>query len=265
MIWLIRRLTDDVPNWEPSAKLAFALALILLVVTLIVLLVGPAELRQPALYGFIGLVIVTQGIVLWGSRGMTTPLTQAQRRYLDGDFVGARALLEPLVGQPKTDARALTLLGNTYRQLGLLAESRTVLSEALDKAPNHHFPRYGIGRTLLSEGDFAEAADAIQQALDLGAPEPVRADLGEALYYAGQFDQARAALLSVQPMLTEPHRRLMTEHLLARLGAGDAPQPELVRAGLPYWSAAAERFRHTPYGQALEVELLELHTLLKES
>lgn len=265
MIWLIRRLADDVPSWERSARLALALALILLALALIVLLTGPTELRQPALYGFIGLVIVTQGIVLWGNRGMTTPLTQAQRCYLDGDFVGARALLEPLVGQPRTDARSLTLLGNTYRQLGLLAESRAVLSEALDKAPNHHFPRYGFGRTLLSEGNYAEAAEAIQQALEFGAPAPVGADLGEALYYAGQREQSRDVLLKVHPLLTEPHRRLMTEHLLARLGAGDAPPADLICAGLPYWSASAERFRHTPYGQALNAELQVLHTLLKES
>ena len=39
----------------------------------------------------------------------------------------------------KADARTLTLLGNTYRQLGQLGESEAVLSEAVDKAPESLF------------------------------------------------------------------------------------------------------------------------------
>lgn len=265
MIYILNRVFRDFSSWERPLRLTITLSLVLLVILTLAILFGPYELRLPACIGAFGLIALSQIAVMLAYRDMVSPLVKAQRYYLANDFESAQSVLEELRSQGKADVRALTVLGNTYRQLGNLEASKGVLYEALDKNPEHQFPLYGIGRTLLSEGDYAESAEAIQQALDLGAPEPVRADLGEALYYAGQFDQARAALLSVQPMLTEPHRRLMTEHLLARLGAGDAPQPELVRAGLPYWSAAAERFRHTPYGQALEVELLELHTLLKES
>ncbi len=185
--------------------------------------------------------------MLWGNRGMVSAFTQAQRLYLAGDFAAARDLLESV--RAKADARVLTLLGNTYRQLGQLDESEQVLSEAVDKAPDHYFPLYGFGRTLLSEGRYTEAVVAIRRALELNAPPVVRADLGEALYRLNLPEEAVAALEAVPT--DEPHRALMVAYLLHRLGAADPPVAEVVQAGLPYWEAAAERFRHTPYGLAL--------------
>jgi hypothetical protein len=32
----------------------------------------------------------------------------------------------------------------------------------------------------------------------------------------------------------------------------------LIREGLPYWQAAAERFRETPYGAALHIDVDEM-------
>ncbi len=123
------------------------------------------------------------------------------------------------------------------------------MSEAVDKAPDHYFPLYGFGRTLLSEGRYAEAVVAIRRALELNAPPVVRADLAEALYRLNMPEEALAALDSVPT--DEPQRALMVAYLLYRLGAADPPVAEVVQAGLPYWEAAAERFRHTPYGLAL--------------
>ncbi len=196
---------------------------------------------------FVALLIILEISVLWGNRGMVSAFTRAQRLYLDGDFAAARDLLESI--HAKADARALTLLGNTYRQLGQLDQSERVLSEAVDKAPDHYFPLYGFGRTLLSEGRYAEAVVAIRGALELNAPPVVRVDLGEALYRLKMPEEALDVLATAPT--DEPHRALMVAYLLFRLGAADPPVAEVVQAGVPYWEAAAERFRHTPYGLAL--------------
>ena len=247
MIWLIRRLRRDSTVWDRSTRIAFGLGMVLLVVALVLLIAAPPESRLIILISFTLLLIIIEVSVLWGNRGMVSAFTRAQRFYLDGDFAAARDLLES--ARAKADARALTLLGNTYRQLGQLDESERVLSEAVDKAPNHYFPVYGFGRTLLSEGRYAEAVAAIKRALELNAPPVVQADLGEALYRLNMPEAAVAALEAAP--VDEPHRALMVAYLLYQLGAADPPNAEVVAAGLPYWDAAAERFRHTPYGLAL--------------
>lgn len=247
MIWLIQRLRRDVTLWDRPTRIAFALGLILLVVALVLLMVAPPEARSIILISVAALLIIVEISVLWGNRGMVSVLTRAQRLYLDGDFAAARDLLESI--HAKADARALTLLGNTYRQLGRLKESESVLSEAVDKAPNHYFPTYGFGRTLLAEGRYAEAVVVMRRALELNAPPVVRADLGEALYRLNLPEEA-VAVLATAPT-DEPHRALMIAYLRYRLGAGEPPAAEVVQAGLPYWEAAAERFRHTAYGVAL--------------
>ncbi len=247
MIWLIRRLRRDSTVWDRPTRIAFWLGVVLLVVALVLLIAAPPESRLIILISFASLLIIIEISVLWGNRGMVSVFTRAQRLYLDGDFTATRDLLES--ARAKADARALTLLGNTYRQLGQLDESERVLSEAVDKAPNHYFPLYGFGRTLLSGGRYAEAAAALVRSLELDAPPVVRVDLAEAYYRLNMPEKALAALDSVPT--DEPHRALMVAYLLYRLGAADPPAAEVVQAGLPYWEAAAERFRHTPYGLAL--------------
>ncbi len=259
MIWLIRRLRRDVQTWERSTRIAFAVGLVLLVVAVLIALVAPPDARVPVLVGAGALLIVLEFTVLWGNRGMISAYTRAQRLYLDGELEAARDLLE--AAREKADARTLTLLGNTYRQLGQLSESEAVLSEAINKAPERYFSYYGFGRTLLSEGRYAEAVDAIQRALEIGAPTVVQVDLAEAYYRLNQPGAALAALRAAgasDGRLEEPQRALMAEYLLYRLGAAPPPSSELVRAGLLYWQATAERFRETPYGAALTNDVDEM-------
>lgn len=256
MIWLILRVRRDFSTWERSTRIAFVLGSVLLILALVSALLAPPEVRMPVLGGAGMLLLVIELTVLWGNRGMISAFTRAQRLYMDGDFDGALALLESV--RAKADARALTLLGNIYRQLGRLDESEAVLSEAVDKAPNHYFPIYGFGRTLLSEGRYAEAADAIQHAVELGAPSVVRGDLGEAYYRLGKRDDAVLALHDAS--INEPHRKLMAQYLLYRMGAGGPPTVEVVEGGLAYWRATAERFRETPYGVALESDVYEMQS-----
>src|ERR1044071_7002255 len=83
-------------QWEYSTRIALAVAFILILITFLFLLVGPLNLRQFALIGFVGLLIGIQVIFMWGNRHMIIPYTQAQRLYLKEDFQEARQILEEL-------------------------------------------------------------------------------------------------------------------------------------------------------------------------
>ncbi len=256
---------SQIRNWDKSSQVAFALALVLLLAMIGVAAFGPIGLRQPAVIGIAGLFITAQIIIMWGNRGMVTPYTTAQRHFMAGDFEASRGILEELRATGKADANALTLLGNVYRQLGMLDQSEAVLREALDIRPKHHFPLYGFGRTLLAKADYSEAANIIRQAIEAGAPPIVQFDLGHALYRQGQEDEVRALLETVSPLAEEPFRVLMIRYLLYRLDAGELPVVEQIEAGLPYWRASAERFRHTPYGETLAKDVDYMLALIKEA
>jgi tetratricopeptide (TPR) repeat protein len=249
-------------TWERTSQLSMLLDLGLLVLTMLVALFGPPALRQPALIGFFGLVVVAQIIFMWSNRGMVTAYTQAQRAYLAEDFETARRLLEPQAAEAKADVKALTLLGNTYRQLGLLDKSEQVLTKALALRPEDHFPLYGFGRTLLVQGHYAEAAEALQHAVEAGAPPIAQVDLGEALYRAGEPTRALTALRAASQLQQEPHRALLVGYLLNRLGAAvDVP---LLADALDYWREQAERYRSTPYGAALAEDVQHMRILIEQ-
>ncbi len=254
MIWLVARLRHDFDAWDRATRLAFVLGVALLLIAIITAIIAPAEARLPLLIGAGLLLIVLEATVLWGNRGMVSAYTRAQRLYLEGDLEGARDLLEAV--RPKANARVLTLLGNTYRQLGDLDQSEAVLSEAVDKAPKHYFSFYGFGRTLLSEGRYVEAAEMLRRALELGAPTVVQVDLAEVYYRLNQPNEALVALQNVDT--NEPPRALMISYLRYRLDQAPPPAPELVSEGVAYWQALAERFRATPYGQALLLDVREM-------
>ncbi|HEX2906264.1 MAG TPA: tetratricopeptide repeat protein [Phototrophicaceae bacterium] len=251
--------------WERPVQISFILALGLLLLTFVAVAFGPLSLRQPALIGGLGLVIVAQVIFMWANRNLVLPYTQAQRYYLAEDFPAAQQILETVVANGKADFRALTLLGNTYRQLGRLDESQEVLTKALAIRPSDPFPLYGFGRTLLIKGFYAEAADVINRALVAGAPVAVKIDLGEALYRQGQKDEARSVFQNNQLIDCEPYRKLMMVYLLHCLGAGEPPPRELLKAGLPFWRQQVERFETTPYGQILAADVQQMQALIEET
>ncbi|MFW5771770.1 MAG: tetratricopeptide repeat protein [Phototrophicaceae bacterium] len=249
--------------WDRRAQAGLLIALVLMIPALITAAAGPQNLRMPATVGFMGLIISAQVIIMWANRGMVTDYTQAQRFYLDGDFAAARDLLERMRARDqersRTDFRALTLLGNTYRQLGDLERSAAVLSEAVNNAPNHYFSLYGFGRTLLVQGRYQQAADTLEQALANGAAPAIQTDAGEAHYRSGDFERAQHRLLGGQEAAaSEPHRALMTAWLLHRLGHSAPPSADVIAAGLPYWQAQARLFAETPYGADLAADLSDL-------
>jgi tetratricopeptide (TPR) repeat protein len=260
-----RRFWSEFRNWERPAQVGFLLVLVLLLPTVAVVGFGPFELRTPALVGLFGLIVVGQAIFMWANRGMITIYTRAQRLYLDEDFEGACALLEAWRASGKADIRGLTLLGNAYRQLAMLDKSEAVLLEALNISPNHQYPLYGFGRTLLIQGRYAEAARTIEQALAAGAPAVVRLDAAEAYYRSGQPESASQHIEAVLPALTEPHRRLMGHYLRHCLREDTSLEPALVADGVEYWQVHAERYRHTPYGQALADDVRAMLSMAQEA
>jgi tetratricopeptide (TPR) repeat protein len=253
MGFLTRSLIRRFHQWDRPAQLAISAALVLFIVILTMGALGPPEIRVPAIVGIIGLLLTMQAIVLWANRDLVTPYTEAQRAYLRGDFDAALATLS--AEGDKLDAKGLTLMGNTYRQLGRLDESELTLMAALGQLPDDQFPLYGLGRTLLAQGRYPEAVDRLGAALKDGAPDVVRADLGEAFYRAGDTERAKAALQTVLDVEQEAYRRLMVEYLLWRLGEGERPAPALVRDGIEFWQATAERFAHTPYGKTVAADV----------
>lgn len=251
-------------EWDKASLMAFALALALLVLMLGLAAFGPETTRQAALIAAGGLFFVAQGVFMWGNRGMVTPYKKAQDAFMQGDFARARAILEAERFRAKLDAESLTLLGNTYRQLGLLDESEAALRDALAIRPSHYFPLYGFGRTLLAKGEYAQAAAAVEKALDNGAPFVVKFDLADIRYRQGEYEEARLLFQDLHPKLQEPYRLLMAEYVLYQMGAGDLPNTQYLLDGLPYWLASAQRFSHTPYGQSLAVDVRSIQSLIEE-
>ncbi len=251
-------------SWERSTQFAFVIAFVLLIVSLVVVLSSSGNLRQNALIGLVGLIIALQIIFMWGNRTMVTAYTLAQRRFLVGDFVGARDILEQHHQTAKPDVFSLTLLANTYRQLGMLDKSEEIVKKALALRPFDHFPLYSFGRTLLIRGLYTQAIDTFRQALQAGAPSIIEFDLGEALYRNGEFDAAVEILEKMRNPQQEAFRLLMTDYLLYRMGRGDRPNVDEVTAGIQYWQELAARFQDTPYGQILADDVVFMQTLVEE-
>lgn len=264
---LTANLVERFLKWEASAQRGFLLALVLAIVMFLFATLAPSpDVRLPAAVSFIALLVVMQAIFLWANRHMVTPYTHAQRAYMAGEFAQARQILEEIHATGKSDMNVLTLLGNTYRQLGELDASARVLSECLNIYPKHYFPLYGFGRTLLAQGRYAEAGDYFSQALEHGAPNVTRFDLAEAYYRQADTQTAEQLLLQWQDELTteqrsaERHRVLMANYFLYRIHGGATP--DNVEDGILFWRTQATLFQHTPYGEAVASDVQFLEKLL---
>ena len=251
-------------TWERSTQFAFIVAFVLLLISFVMILISAGNLRQSALIGFVGLIFALQIIFMWGNRTMVTAYTQAQRRYLAEDFIGARDILEAFHSAGRPDVNTLTLLANTYRQLGMLDKSEEIVKKALALRPFDHFPLYSFGRTLLIRGLYAQAIDTLRQALKAGAPSIVQFDLGEALYRNGDFDASVEVLEGIRNPQQEPFRLLMTDYLLYRMGRKSVPSAVEVATGIAYWQELATRFLATPYGHLLTDDVSFMQSLMEE-
>ncbi|MCE2490595.1 MAG: tetratricopeptide repeat protein [Anaerolineae bacterium] len=252
MLHILLEFWRGLQRWERPARLALKLGLLALVPLLLLWLAGPASLQRPALAGLCGLGLGLQMVFLWAWRGMLSDWSKAQRLYLDGEFEAACDLLQARRTEGRADMRSLTLLGNALRMRALLEQSEAVLREAQLEMPGHAFPLTGLGRTLLAQGRYAEAADTLEAAIERGAPDVVALDLGEARYHSGNIGAAIAQLQTGMNATRDSGRRLIAQLLLQQAGASTGPDETLLQDGLPWLKAQAERYAGTDYGRILQ-------------
>lgn len=256
-----RGFAEQVAKWDRPTQLALALGVVLLFVMLLVMQFGGDALRNPAAIGVGVAILAIQGVILWGNRHMVSPITLAQRHYLAGDFEAAAEVLEAELDDPKIDAKALTLLGNTYRQLGRLSESENILYEAVNISPEWHFPLYGFGRTLLVRAEYERAIEVISQAIELGAPSVVWLDVAEAYYRLGNLNDMATALDNVPDKLNEAHRVLMRDYLRWQQNPNQSLDASVVAHGRGYWVDGVQRFAGSAYGEVLQSDLEQMQSL----
>lgn len=244
---------QDMRHWDPPVRWGFGLGVVLLVALLLVMVAGRDQLPSWSAVGVVVLGLVLQGLALYGNRHLVTPYTQAQRAFRAGDFDQARAILERHIqahaaANKLVSADVYVLLGNTLRNLGLLDESEHVLRRVVEQQPEYGFALYGLGRTLLAQGNFAKAAAMIKESIRFGAPQAVSFEMGYATLEAGDVATGREMLYEALAHATEPYRQLMAYHLLGKLEALAEPSLCSLAVGLAYWEREAEVFAHTPYG-----------------
>lgn len=202
---------------------------------------------------------------------------QAQSAFMKGDYQTAvRFLQDYLRSQDTPDLKALTLLGNTQRQLGNLDLSERHLREAIDLEPQNAFPLYGLGRTLLAKGKFSEAARFIQQALEQPTSrKSIRVELALALHYAGAESSEIVALCrqTARILRIETHRVLMANYLLYQhLDENRLDERQVAKriihhtvSGLAFWQSEAQRHAQTPFGERLKEDIAAIQRLSTSS
>lgn len=257
-------------TWEHPTRVAFFGALALIPILLLLAVIAPASVQTPVLIGLAGILIAIQVIAMWGNRNLVTPYTRAQRLYLSGDLEAARDVLETARDTNKTSGRKpdvdiITLLGNVYRSLGELDASEELLRKAVKIAPEAQFPRYGLGRTLLTKGSYALAASEFELAAQGSVSGAVLFEIGHARYRMGEHDAARAALHDSLNFELEDYRQLMARFWLQKLGEDHTFSLNVLEEGLVFWKAEVQRFRNTPYGQSIEEDVLALEGLVRTS
>lgn len=231
--------------------------------------VGPQEMQLLAVLGLVGLFVIVQSVILWRLWQQNPVFRRARQAYLAGDFAEAARLLEAERAENDLPPESQTLLGNAYRQLNRLDESEQMLRTALNADSSTPFAAYGLGRTLLVRGDYADGAAFMQQALDNRAQLLVYADLAYAQVLADQPDAALDSLARLEGLALEPHRALLARYLTWRLQdqpVDTALYTALTRYdhGLDTLRAEAARFSQTPYGKALAQDIIQIEQLLKE-
>ncbi len=261
MLALLSSLLRQIPHWDRPSKIAFGIALAMVLLMFALVILGGQALQRSALIGLFSAILALQGVVLWGNRHMVTPFTRAQRLIQQGNLDEARAVLETAITENPKNVDVLTLLGNTYRQLGDWDKSESYLRRALTLRPDYHFPLYGLGRTLMEQGRLEESIQMIKKSINSGAPSVVEFDLGHAYYRLGDAQQARFYLERARIKQLEPYRQLMTDYWLSRLNNRPV---KLNFEGLPYWLALSDRLPNNAFRSALLADIDDLRTQMED-
>ena len=267
---MLRRALGDligqIPQWDPASKMALGISLVLFLLLLPLGFFGPEPIQLPAKSGAFGLLLTMQLLVLWGSRRVLSPYHQAQQHFIDGDYAAARDILEGIPDSGRKSVDALTLLGNVYRHLGDLDKSRAALQHALQLRPDYHFTLYGLGKLKLVAGDYEAASCFIRKALSSGAPDIVQFDLGQAFYLLGKHRQANQCFDNIHSIIDEaPAQVVLMDYYRHQMQGGASPSPSAIREGIQFWRQEAGKYRHTPYGAALQKDVAALKARLEQS
>lgn len=257
MVWQVARdLTRRLPEWDASAKLSLAIAVLLLFLLLGVGFFGPDAIQFPAKVGAFGLLVTIQLVFLWGNRRDASPYHQAQQHFIAHDYEAARDLLEPLPDAGRASVDALVLLGNSYRHLRQFDRARSALARALEIKPQHDLALFSAGKLNLVLGEYAAAIEYFERAIKAGAPNIVRFELGQARFLLSQSAEAAQQLTAARSALADdPAQLLLLQYYLWALGAGDVPTRESIRENIQHWRREARKYGNTPYGAHLsEVE-----------
>ncbi len=235
----------------------------------------------PLVMGVLIFIGVVQYVLLFrGQRTSSHPvLRAAQQEFMQGKFQTAIDRLDSALKDELTDeirSAMLTLKGNTHRQLGQVEDSETALREAVRIQPEDHFPLYGLGRTLLVMGNYAEAEKYLTQALAQGAKKNIRAEHVLAQYY-GDWPASEVLEVARQAgkmLRIEPYRALLVNYILYQLygteNLQNAHQQQVARdimrntqQGVAFWQAESERLSQTPYGQRLAEDVARMREIIE--
>lgn len=257
---LLLALIREIPKWDRPTQIALAIAFLLLIIDVIILATQP-ELQAPALAGAVGLLLGIQAIFMWGNRNLVTPFTQAQRHFVAGEFEQVVDVLKQYIEDeehPTLDA--LILLGNTYRTLGQLVESESILRIAIARRPDYHFALYGLGKTFLAKGQYQIAIEQLEKSIKNNGVQTTHFDIALALFLDSHLDEALTELDKLPPV-DEAYRQLLMAYMRYLYDPQDNTR-QFNWDGLPFWEAEARRFEHTPYGQTIRDLVQEMRQLL---
>lgn len=260
MGFVSKLLFEKFPSWDNASKIAFVLGLIMLVAVATLTFLLPEADRWVGFIAFIAVVIALQAVFMWANRDMITTFAQAQNHYLAGEYEQTRDTLLTLFENEEPTAKSLTLLGNTYRQLGDLEQSEHTLKQAMELLPDYHLSFYAMARTMMFAGRYAEAAHYFEQALINAAPDFVQIDFAEALFRRQAPEQDVITKLNECLPLAraEAHQELIVTYMLWRLTDESPPSERLIELGLPYWQTIAQDYSRLPYGQAVSDDIAHL-------
>lgn len=248
----LRDFARRVPEWDAPVKASLALALLLFVFLMALGLGGPPAIRLPARIGAFGVLVTIQLLFLWGNRREISPYHQAQQHFIAGEYQAARSILEATPASSRESVDALVLLGNSYRHLARFDQSRAVLERALAHNPRHHLAHFSLGKLNLVLGDYRAAGESIALALELGAPDIVRFELGQACFLSGDEEAARRAFNGLPAGFSdEPGQALLLAVYLHGLGAAEHPNASLISVGLAHCRDDAVKYAGTSYGDHL--------------
>lgn len=259
----LRDFARRVPEWDASVKASLALALLLFLCLMALGLGGPPEVRLPARIGAFGVLVTGQLLFLWGNRREVSPYHQAQQHFIAGEFQAAKAILEAAPTTSRESVDALVLLGNCYRHLALFDQSRNALERALALNPRHHLANFSLGKLSLILGDYSAARESITLALELGAPDIVQFELGQAGYLSGDEESARRCFNDLPAdFRDEQEQSLLLAYYLHNLGAAEQPNARLISADLENIRADAAKYADTSYGGHLSQVIQRLEDWL---